>query len=959
MPAQPAPPPLRRYQQLALAEFDRAMARGDRRAYLVLPPGAGKTRVGLEAAARTGRRALVLAPNTAVQQQWVDQHARFVAPGGADAASTSRDLDATVTVLTYQRLTMWDRVVGDVDREDHVPAALARARRAAVRDLERPDDLLALLHPNARRMLEAATQRGPWTLVLDECHHLIETWGALVLAFTKALGEDVVVIGLTATPPVALSAPQRRVHLSLFGAADFAVATPAVVKEGDLAPYVELLYLTSPTPEEDTWVAAEASRFARLQLELVDATATALPFAEWLRRRSSSAAGDGGPARAWREVEAVEPDLARATLRFAHLGLVPVPAGARLREEHRVPPDAGDWAAALSAYVNEVLADSPRAEEQELREAIRQVLPGLGFRLTTSGPRATTSPVDRVCALSSTKAAAATHILEVEHGTLGHDLRALVLCDFEQLTAETRSSLRTAPRSDGSARLALTALAAGHPELHPVLVTGRAVTCATAHADHLLSSLREIRPELCLRTEPVAPGSGLVHVLGDDRAWTPRVWTSALTAAFVAGATRVLVGTRALLGEGWDCPPVNVVIDLTSAATPTAVAQLRGRSLRLDPHRPHKVASNWTVACVADDHPRGDADYLRAVRKHAWHLAPDAAGEISSGIGHCDPRLSPFTAPTAEQRAAVTAAALERSRDRVATRDTWRLGAGYAAETTATLRLRLSSLGWLGPAVAQAARPVTAEGVPSLDEESRSAVLRAGADRTWARRAALGTGGLTLTAGLAATAAGTGAATAAVTGAAVVSSVLTAVGVRLRQQLHALEDVVATPTATLTEMAGVVAEALHRTGATSAGARGVVVAAGDDGWLRCELRGVPQQESELFATSLDELLAPLTDSRYLLSRLVVQVPAAASGKWGLAARRAAGLGVDAAVAWHAVPGWLGRNRERAEVLHRLWTARIGPSDLVRTATPEGAAVLDLLRGADPFAVTSQVRTTWH
>ena len=60
--------------------------------------------------------------------------------------------------------------------------------------------------------------------------------------------------------------------------------------------------------------------------------------------------------------------------------------------------------------------------------------------------------------------------------------------------------------------------------------------------------------------------------------------------------------------------------------------------------------------------------------------------------------------------------------------------------------------------------------------------------------------------------------------------------------------------------------------------------AGQDGWLRCEMRGVPQHESELFVTSLDELLAPLTEPRYLLSRLVVTIPTDTSAGWRLAAR---------------------------------------------------------------------------
>ena len=252
--------------------------------------------------------------------------------------------------------------------------------------------------------------------------------GGLALAFTRALGDDVILIGLTATPPVALTGPQRRVHDALFGTADFAVATPAVVKEGDLAPYAELLYLSCPTPEEDTWIISERTRFARLQLELVDTTAASLPFPEWLRRRSSSSRGEGGAALSWREQETANLRLALATLRFAHTGLVPVPEGAWLREQHLVAPDADDWAELLAAYSTEVLSVSGDRRDTELLAAVRQVLPGLGFTLTRHGLRNTTSPVDRVCALSSSKAAAAAHIIDVEHQALGEDLRARWCC---------------------------------------------------------------------------------------------------------------------------------------------------------------------------------------------------------------------------------------------------------------------------------------------------------------------------------------------------------------------------------------------------------------------------------------------------------------------------------------------------------------------------------------------------
>jgi superfamily II DNA or RNA helicase len=77
----------REYQQQALESFDVDVRAGDNRSYLVLPPGAGKTMIGLEAARRLGRRTLVLVPNTAVQAQWAaawDKHFPSADPAASD-----------------------------------------------------------------------------------------------------------------------------------------------------------------------------------------------------------------------------------------------------------------------------------------------------------------------------------------------------------------------------------------------------------------------------------------------------------------------------------------------------------------------------------------------------------------------------------------------------------------------------------------------------------------------------------------------------------------------------------------------------------------------------------------------------------------------------------------------------------------------------------------------------------
>src|SRR3954452_13725033 len=96
----------RPYQSRALERLDEGWAAGRSRAWVVLPPGAGKTLIGLEAARRLGRKTVVLVPNTAIQNQWVAHWRRFTP--ATTTAGSARSLAADVTVLTYQSLAIFD-----------------------------------------------------------------------------------------------------------------------------------------------------------------------------------------------------------------------------------------------------------------------------------------------------------------------------------------------------------------------------------------------------------------------------------------------------------------------------------------------------------------------------------------------------------------------------------------------------------------------------------------------------------------------------------------------------------------------------------------------------------------------------------------------------------------------------------------------------------------------------------
>ena len=466
---------------------------------------------------------------------------------------------------------------------------------------------------------------------------------------------DVHVIGLTATPPIGLPEADAELYDALLGPVDFTVPTPAVVKDGHLAPYQELAWLTEPLSSEREWLAEHDSRFRELVTTLHDDAESEISFPAWViarmrdRRRSP---GDEAEVP-WEAFQKRSPKLARAGIRFLLSGGLSLPSGAPRGEAYRQPPDLEDWLVLLEDYALRCLAPSGSRAAGDRYDAIAAALRELGFQLTRKGVRRGTSEVDRLLTGSQAKALGLVEVLSAEADTRGEALRALVLCDAE-LAAQRPDDALTGilDPAAGTARHVLLAIAndARTAPMRPLLVSGRGLRCAPQDADFLLEALKTTAQERFALPEWEAEVDGLLVSLSSSGAeWMPRAWVELATTLLTEGTTTVLVGTRALLGEGWNCRPLNVLVDMTIATTGVSVQQMRGRTLRLDPADPEKVASNWDVVCVAPDLTRGTADYERFVRKHLHLFAPAEDGEVEAGPSHVHPELGPFTPPAVER----------------------------------------------------------------------------------------------------------------------------------------------------------------------------------------------------------------------------------------------------------------------------------------------------------------------
>ena len=934
--------PFRRYQGLALDAFEAARAAGRRRAYIVMPPGSGKTVLGLEIARRLGNRTICLGPNTAIQGQWVEQWRSFrpaVATAGIDPS-----LDAQLTALTYQAICDIDPHSPDLEQEvaelqagdsgdRYVSANLRRQLRLVAAQGGERGELLAMLNPNGRRLLERIAGGGQWTLILDECHHLLEMWGYLLRALIDELGDGVFVVGLTATPPSELDLKQAALYRELFGRADFEVATPAVVKEGNLAPYQELAYLTTPLGPEADYIEGERTRFQELVTALLDPGLGTVSFLAWFQSRFVERRTRAGVEVGWDELAAAQPRLAQAALRYCFGSALAPPPGARPGEGDREPPTADDWVYLIDDYCVGHLRGSENAADLAAWEMIRSALPSLGYALGYHGIRSYVSPVDRVLLLSGAKSVAAAEILAAEERALGARLRALVLCDFESAGGESPAGLAgVLDEQAGSAALVLRRLLSdpGARALNPILLTGRSVACSRATAVELASWLER-------SFDLVPQGEGeVVELKAELGRWEPREYVPAVTRYFEEGHSRCLVGTRGLLGEGWDARSVNVLVDLTGVTTTTSVHQLRGRSLRLDPELPRKVADNWDVVCIAPDHPLGLADYSRFVRKHRNYFGLTGTGEIESGVSHVDAALSAFGPPPPLQVDALNARLLAQPEKREEVYNRWGIGLPYQNLPTQTLRVRFGR----SPGLARRPLHSTVSGIeaspPIMGRLLGTLLAASGA---YGLGIALGQEFLGPAAGLVLVGAG-----------------LEWTAASIRGYLGRIG-----PAATLESLAAAVAEALASAGLVgqSVSAAAVRVTAQPDGYYRCYLAGVGMDDSARFAAALDELLAPLGQPRYIVPRYLRGTPRSTLGALALLVREARSPGRGAAVVYHAVPSVLAVNHERAAIFGRAWNRHVSAGEPLFEQDPRAAAVIELQRGQDPFDVLTQIRTLWE
>ena len=561
----------RQYQQRVLDKAESFMYDG--KIHLVAAPGSGKTTLGIEFIQRFGNPTLVLVPTVTIRQQWVDRIKRaFLSDDNLVEQLISQDLKKpkVITVATYQALhSAMNQGVGESlveDTDDNAEQEHFDFQGFDVRKTFGDQDL--------------------GTLCLDECHHLRNEWWKSLESFQKAF-PNIKMISLTATPPYEGEPALWDRYISMCGEIDEEITVPELVKEGTLCPHQDYVYFAFPTKEER----AQLDQFEKQKLDFLTKLSTDINFSNTIQS-SPALSGQIGD-----DDLLANPKYLSATLIFLRSKELPFPQRFQeLLSAKTLPTFTLDW---FETLLNGVIFKVPNwyGFTEEAFNQLKSDLKANGLIERNQVKLIRNKKQDVLLNQSLGKLNAVRDIFKAEYHSLENNLRQLVLTDFIRKDFQIHLG-------DNSAQFTQLGVLSYFESIRreiieqswtvPVAVlTGSLViipTSAKEHLERLIPNSRlsfDVIGQLSQEDYLKVSISGSQHDL-----------VTALTQLFQEGHIQVIIGTKSLLGEGWDAPCVNSLILASFVGSFMLSNQMRGRAIRVWPDNPNKTSNIWHLVSI-------------------------------------------------------------------------------------------------------------------------------------------------------------------------------------------------------------------------------------------------------------------------------------------------------------------------------------------------------------------------
>ena len=565
----------RKYQKIFLDNF--ATYLEDQHIHVIAPPGSGKTVLGLEAMLRLNQPTLIIAPTIAIKNQWLQRFTELFLQTNEIPDWISLDLKNPkfITISTYQGVhSAMSGFVNDEENED----------------FSKGDVFLKKL-----KKLKIKT------LILDEAHHLKKAWWKSLIQLKDALNPTVV--ALTATPPFDVSEIEWRNYSELNGPVDIEISVPELMKEKDLCPHQDLVYFSSPTKTEQIQI----ENIYKKAQEFFDEIKSDNLILEAISTHPVYTNPENSLDFIYENISSYTSGL--VFMKFRGLEIPEIHFEIIGDEQHFVPEFDFFWLEELLDFY--LFDEHLHFKKHEIyRTELENRLRRNGFLENKFISFFNTKKLNQTLNSSIGKLESVHEIALSEYKNLGKDLKMVILTDFirkDFLINEKENNLE------------LTQI--GAIPIFEILrrnqVAEKKIAVLTGSIVILPKSIISIFLENCknfdVQFSELGFDENFVLLKMTEQLRNSVVQT--ITTLFEKGEFQILIGTKSLLGEGWDAPKINSLVLASFVSTFVMTNQMRGRAIRIDKENPFKTGNIWHLVCFDAQSELGGNDFQKMQKR--------------------------------------------------------------------------------------------------------------------------------------------------------------------------------------------------------------------------------------------------------------------------------------------------------------------------------------------------------
>lgn len=548
----------------------------DKKLHVVAAPGAGKTTLGIEIIARLGRPTLILCPTNTIKMQWKERIcSSFLEEKDYGIVSTLVRQPGYITIITYQALLA--AFCGDVEEADEPQEEeeeQAEENKDSIKSSsrfkqEKADEVVALLR-----------EAGVSLLCFDEAHHLRKEWWKALTYLHEHLKPEQT-LALTATPPYDADMGEWKRYQELCGEIDEVISIPELVKIGDLCPHQDFIFI-SPLKQGEREMLAQHKEHVKMLIDKVledEELLTALAKMPFFRATDADVEMIFDNPQFYVSIASLlHAKKKRVAQRFLDLFDA---------SEEDLPKFDVKMA---SAFLDGLYSTKEEcfAPLETRKEELFNLAKRLGLVANRRIVLNENSKIRKQIAGSVGKFDAIVKIVELETRQLADKLRMVILTDRIRVDDLGCTAIGVVPIWKK-----LTDLFGAHIPIG--VLCGSLILLPKRVVDRLQKSLSDNRIDVdSVAVLPFKDFADYVRVVPKENVRNQIV--SLVTEMFNAGDVNILIGTQALLGEGWDAPSINSLILSSTVSSYMLSNQMRGRAIRIDKNNPDKVSNIWHLA---------------------------------------------------------------------------------------------------------------------------------------------------------------------------------------------------------------------------------------------------------------------------------------------------------------------------------------------------------------------------